>query len=192
MKKILMYGLISASVLVAGEVNSLVKINENISSAETRLINKMKELKGKIEEQKQKLIAQIKKETKEEKADYDSVVKNFNFFKLKHKDNIYAIEQIKSNSKKLKSINKDHLNFQKRNLAKLEQLSYKSFIPEVSKPVQEELFFYEIKYEEFTEISNVNKKRLEKSIKDAKDRFRNDSDILLNEFKEITYKAPAK
>lgn len=192
MKKVLIYGLMSASVLVAGSIVDLDKIGEDINKVETSIITKMNELKNKITAEKNRLITKIQLETKEEKVDYDSVVKNYNFFKLKHENNIYAIEQIKVNIEKLKSISKTHLNFQKRNLAKLEQLSYKSFVPKNSKGLQEELFFYEIKYEEVTEIADVNKKRLEKSIKNAKDRFRNDSEILLNEFTVINYNSLMK
>lgn len=188
MKKTLVIFTFFGSLLSAGNFASVIEMNERLGTIQSQIEEKISTLKSEISSFKKEQSTKLKAELVAEQRDYDAVVKNFNFFKLKHEKNVYAQSKIKENDEKMKEISKNHLDFKQRVSVKVERLSHKDFIPKEKKSTQEEIFFYEIKNEEFKEMFNVNKKRYDNTINLAIERFNSDSKTLIEEFKDLEYK----
>ncbi len=187
MKKILVsLGLLSAMVY-ANNAHIVLDTNEKLFQINKSIDGKIEILKTEIVDYKKKKSIQLKRDIESEKIDYDNVVKSFNFFKLKHKKNVYAQDKIKNNDEQLIIINKNHLDYKQRTSVKIEQLGHSDFIPVGMKEIQEEIFFFEIKGEEFQEMYVVNKNRYENTMKLAIERFKSDSKTLIDEFQGIKY-----
>ena len=162
--------------------------NKQLKVVGESIEKKIEMLRGEIVNFKKEKLKELLVEVETEKLDYEEVVKTFKFFKLKHSKNIYTQDKIKKNEEQIKVIESEHSKFKQRINVKIEQLGHNGFIPIEAKEKQEEVFYFEIKEEEFKEIYNINKDRYENTLKMAIERFSNDSDTLVDEFSDLGYR----
>jgi len=188
MKKLLSIIALTGSIVCAQDFSQVISSNQVLLKVNKQMDEKIITLKKDIAEYKKNLLKEVKREMEKEQDDYETLLKSLNLFKLKHGKNIYAQKQIKINEEKLKEVRVKHVDFKSKYTVHVEQLQHEEFIPIQKKDMQEKIFYFEIKREEFRELFKVNKKRYESTIDLAVERFKNDSDALIEEFNNLEYK----
>lgn len=176
------------SMVYAQDFTKVISSNQELTKVNNQIEEKISTLKNDIGKYKAELLIKLSKEMEEEQGDYETILKTLNLFKIKHGKNIYAQEQIKINEKKLKEVREKHLEFKRKHSVLIEQLKHESFVPAEKKDMQEKVFYFEIKREEFREIFKINKERYDKTIDLAVERYTNDSKALVEEFKDLEFR----